>query len=102
MVYWLVLFLMLPIFYNPLRQMAALWANFQVAMAGWDRISDILSLNSNLEVVPENISVKDKCPILEFRSVSFGYAPDKEILHDINFSLDKGKTYALVGANWRW
>ena len=26
-------------FYNPLRQLAALWTNFQVAMAGADRIS---------------------------------------------------------------
>ncbi|MES2808167.1 MAG: ABC transporter ATP-binding protein, partial [Bacteroidota bacterium] len=27
------------LFYNPLRQLAALWANFQTAMAAWDRIS---------------------------------------------------------------
>jgi ATP-binding cassette subfamily B protein len=35
-------------FYDPLRQMAALWANFQIALAGWDRISQILSLESDL------------------------------------------------------
>ena len=29
------------LFYNPLRQLAALWTSFQVAMAGWDRISQI-------------------------------------------------------------
>src|ERR1035437_3984138 len=28
-------------FYNPLRQLAALWSNFQIALAGWDRISAI-------------------------------------------------------------
>ena len=37
-------------FYNPLRQLASLWANFQVAMAGWDRISLLLSLETNLHV----------------------------------------------------
>ncbi len=31
-------------FYNPLRQLAALWTSFQVAMAGWDRITQIVSL----------------------------------------------------------
>src|SRR6202012_2145556 len=31
-------------FYDPLRQLAALWAGFQVAIASWDRISHILSL----------------------------------------------------------
>ncbi len=40
-------------FYNPLRQLAALWANFQVAMAGWDRISLLLSLETNLQVVDD-------------------------------------------------
>ncbi|HMH32308.1 MAG TPA: ABC transporter ATP-binding protein, partial [Puia sp.] len=41
-------------FYNPLRQLAALWTNFQVAMAGWDRISYILNMESNLPVVSAN------------------------------------------------
>jgi len=39
-------------FYNPLRQLAALWANFQVAMAGWDRISAILNMENDLQVHP--------------------------------------------------
>jgi ATP-binding cassette subfamily B protein len=39
-------------FYDPLRQLAALWANFQVAIAGWDRISRILSMESDLVTIP--------------------------------------------------
>src|SRR5690606_26679679 len=35
-------------FYNPLRQLASLWSSFQVAMAGWDRISQILNLETDL------------------------------------------------------
>ncbi len=35
-------------FYNPLRQLAALWTSFQVAMAGFDRMSVILNMESNL------------------------------------------------------
>ena len=38
-------------FYNPLRQLASLWANFQTALAGWDRISDILSLENDHRAV---------------------------------------------------
>src|SRR6185295_8654691 len=41
-------------FYNPLRQLAALWTSFQVAMAGWDRIARILSLNTNLLTIDTN------------------------------------------------
>ena len=43
-------------FYHPLRQLAGLWANFQIAMAGWDRISQILSLDTNLEVIENSIT----------------------------------------------
>lgn len=83
-------------FYNPLRQLAALWANFQVAMAGWDRISAILNMENDLQVHPEADQVAG-APLLEFKGVNFGYEPGKDILHGINFSLEKGKTYALIG-----
>jgi ATP-binding cassette, subfamily B, bacterial len=83
-------------FYNPLRQLAALWANFQVAMAGWDRISYILNMGSNLPVIPA-VSDEKNGFIMEFRDVSFGYDEGKEILHHVNFRLEPGKTYALVG-----
>lgn len=85
-------------FYNPLRQIAALWANFQVALAGWDRISQILKMQSNLTVVPsEQKPDKKQDVILEFRDVSFGYETGKNILNHVNFRLMKGKTYAFVG-----
>jgi ATP-binding cassette subfamily B protein len=83
-------------FYNPLRQLAALWANFQVAMAGWDRISAILNLHNDLAVLPTAEAAKGSS-LLEFQHVHFGYEPGNDILHDINFKLEKGKMYALVG-----
>jgi ATP-binding cassette subfamily B protein len=83
-------------FYNPLRQLAALWTNFQVAMAGWDRVSHILNLESNLLIIDTNGHAKSD-DLLEFRNVYFGYPGGKEILHNINFQLEPGKTYALVG-----
>jgi len=83
-------------FYNPLRQLAALWANFQVAMAGWDRISLLLSLESNLHVM-EDPNCETSASFLHFRNVSFKYPNGKEVLHKINFDLERGKTYAFVG-----
>ena len=83
-------------FYNPLRQLAALWANFQVAMAGWDRISNILSMENDLVDVKPGTANPD-APLLAFKDVHFAYEGGKEILHNINFELEKGKTYALIG-----
>ena len=98
-------------FYNPLRQIAALWTIFQVAMAGADRISHILNMDTNLTVIPNDGSKKtdiyqpessanggsDHNTLLEFRNVHFGYEGSGEILHHVSFKLQKGKTYALVG-----
>ena len=83
-------------FYNPLRQLAALWANFQVAMAGWDRISLLLSLGTNLHVM-DDPKCESSTSYLHFGNVSFKYPNGKEVLHKVNFDLDRGKTYAFVG-----
>ena len=83
-------------FYNPLRQLASLWTSFQVAMAGWDRITKILSLNSDLATI-NNIITEPSDALVEFRSVHFGYDDNKEILHNISLKLERGKTYAFVG-----
>jgi len=83
-------------FYHPLRQMAGLWASFQTAMAGWDRISQILSLDTNLEVI-EDTKKESSSSYLSFRDVSFTYPNGKEVLYHVNFDLERGKTYAFVG-----
>ncbi|MFT4156016.1 ABC transporter ATP-binding protein [Parafilimonas sp.] len=82
-------------FYNPLRQLAALWTNFQVAMAGWDRISKILSMQTDIVTINNNHSIESDA-LIEFKNVHFGY-DSKEVLHDISLKLSKGKTYAFVG-----
>lgn len=84
-------------FYNPLRQMATLWSNFQVAMAGWDRINQILSLETDLLTVAISKPDSASSAFVEFRNVHFAYQGGKEILHNVSLSLERGKTYAFVG-----
>ncbi len=83
-------------FYNPLRQLAAIWASFQIALAGWDRVNAILMLESDLVMVPDE-SANAAGSLLEFNNVSFRYPEGKQVLHDISFALQPGKIYALVG-----
>jgi ATP-binding cassette subfamily B protein len=83
-------------FYNPLRQMAALWANFQLALAAWDRISFLLSFKNNLEAVDDQQPVSSNS-YLHFGNVSFSYPNGKEVLHKVSFDLQRGRTYAFVG-----
>ncbi|HEU4553661.1 MAG TPA: ABC transporter ATP-binding protein [Chitinophaga sp.] len=83
-------------FYNPIRQLSVLWANFQVALAGWDRISQILTLQSDLPVLAV---AKDSSSnaVMEFRNVQFRYPDSAPVLHNVSFTMERGKTYALVG-----
>ncbi len=83
-------------FYNPLRQLASLWASFQVAMAAWDRIARILNMENNMPLLAVATNDESKA-LLSFRNVSFTYPNGTEVLHHINFDLEKGKTYAFVG-----
>lgn len=83
-------------FYDPLRQLAAIWATFQAAMAGWDRISAITSLQSDMPVIPSATFITN-APLLTFENVHFSYPNGQEVLHGINLRLERGKTYALVG-----
>jgi ATP-binding cassette subfamily B protein len=84
-------------FYSPLRQLAALWANFQVALAGWDRISYILGLESDLKTGAGVAARSGTSSVLEFRNVHFRYPQGKKILHQVSFTLERGKTYAFIG-----
>jgi ATP-binding cassette subfamily B protein len=82
--------------YNPLRQLATLWANFQVALAGWDRISHLLAMQTNLQTISNPVTLPTDS-LLTFQHVSFSYPNGQEVLHNISFDLKRGKTYALVG-----
>ncbi len=85
-------------FYGPLRQLASLWSNFQTAMAGWDRIAAILAMKTNLNTMDVAQSETYEHPgVLSFKNVHFGYPGGNEVLHNISFNLEQGKTYALVG-----
>lgn len=91
-------------FYQPLRQLAALWASFQTAMAAWDRISVILELTADVKELSEAeiatlpaATKNEHPPVIAFKDVDFEYPGGKKVLHQINFSLERGKTYALVG-----
>jgi ATP-binding cassette subfamily B protein len=101
--FFVTFFIYTQTFYDPLRQLAALWSGFQTAVAGWDRISRILSLESDLVTIPAEATGVNGTgltvvpALIEFRGVTFAYPNGKDVLRHNSFRLEKGKTYALVG-----
>lgn len=85
-------------FYMPLRQLAVIWSSFQLAMSSLDRISEVLALEPNLPQVPAiPLANEAEAPVLTFEHVSFGYPGGEQVLTDVSLTLERGKTYALVG-----
>jgi len=82
-------------FYMPLRQLAAMWAQLQLALAAVDRISEVLALEPNMPMIAATAT--DSKAVLEFQNVNFGYREGQSILRNSSFALEHGKTYALVG-----
>jgi ATP-binding cassette subfamily B protein len=97
-------------FYMPLRQLAAVWSSFQLAMASLDRISDVLALEPNMPLLATSATSAMSATaataaadgaqpraVLAFDHVQFSYVAGHPVLRDATFSLEAGKTYALVG-----
>jgi ATP-binding cassette subfamily B protein len=84
-------------FYFPLRQLGMLWSSFQLALAALDRISEVLALESNMPILPATQAAGANGALLKFDKVHFGYPGGREVLHEVSFTLERGKTYALVG-----
>ena len=88
-------------FYDPLRQLASVWSSLQLALAGLDRISEVLDLETDIKILTTEDETAETfstaVAVLEFRNVSFHYENGKNVLVGINFKLEKGRTYALVG-----
>jgi ATP-binding cassette, subfamily B, bacterial len=82
-------------FYGPMRQLATVWASFQLALAALDRISEVLALESDMAI--EKPGPAESSAVLEFRNVFFQYPGGKDVLRNVSFELEKGKAYALVG-----
>ncbi|MEO6728764.1 MAG: ABC transporter ATP-binding protein [Candidatus Dojkabacteria bacterium] len=83
-------------FFGPLKEMAELFTQVQVAVSSWSRIYTLLRLETNLVKI-ENNDKDDSKALMKFHNVSFGYQPEQMILNKINMDLEEGHTYALVG-----
>jgi ATP-binding cassette subfamily B protein len=65
-------------------------------LAAMDRVSEVLNLQNNLVQV-EDAPAGRAGPLLAFDHVDFAYPGGKPVLSDVNLTLERGRTYALVG-----
>ncbi len=89
--------LYINLFFRPIRQLADRFNNLQMGMIAGDRIFQLIEDNSQVEP-SGSIGLNQTQGNIEFKEVCFSYIPEQPVLKHINFSVQKGKTTALVGA----
>ncbi len=82
---------------NPLKDFAKAGYNIPKGMASVERVNKILETESNLKEIPDAKEVEGFNDEITFDHVSFSYDTDRKILDDINLSVKKGSTVAIVG-----
>jgi len=84
-------------FFRPLNQLSNLLNNFQSAIAGAERVFEILDEPSEVADKPNAIKTASLKGDVVFKQVSFSYEPNKPVLKNIDFHAKAGETFALVG-----
>lgn len=86
---------------GPIRTLIALFEQIQNGMTGFNRFCELMDTPAEYE--PESPIKADLDGNVAFENVSFGYKTKDgngaEVLKDVSFTVEKGKTIALVGAS---
>jgi ATP-binding cassette subfamily B protein len=83
--------------YQPLESLTyTTWA-MEGATAGAKRCFEVLDRQDDVVDSPDAIAIAKTTGALEFKSVSFGYAPDRNVLRDVDLRIEPSQIFALVG-----
>jgi len=83
--------------YGPVNSLLNIQVEWIRSMALFTRIFEYFDMPVEIQNAPDAITPKTAEGNIEFKHVGFGYTPERKILKDINFTLDKGKSIAIVG-----
>jgi len=84
-------------FFHPIQQLATLYAQLQSALAGAERIFELVDTEPELVDAPGALEMPPIIGQVAFDGVSFYYNPDEPVLQDVTLEIEAGQTVALVG-----
>ena len=85
--------------YKPMRDLSKMTDTVSKAMVGYERIQEVLEIESRVQDQPGARHAPKFKGQIEFAQVSFNYGGDKEkpVLKDISFKIEAGQLAAFVG-----
>ncbi|MBL4709094.1 MAG: ABC transporter ATP-binding protein [Flavobacteriales bacterium] len=81
---------------NPAKSLSTAYYNIQKGAASTERIDAIISADNNIKDAQNARSISEFNQSIEYKNLSFSYG-DVDVLKNINLTVSKGKTVALVG-----
>jgi ATP-binding cassette subfamily B protein len=84
-------------FINPLRQLANLYNSIQAALAGAERVFEIIDTPPEVEDAPDALPLEAVRGDVRFEHVDFAYVPGTPVIRDMSFEARPGHSLALVG-----
>ena len=84
------------LFINPVNTLIAFMEQFQNGVSGFKRFVEIMDEAPETDA-PDAKELTNVQGVIEFKDVTYAYGPSKEVLHNINLRLEKGRKLALVG-----
>ncbi|HEV8265526.1 MAG TPA: ATP-binding cassette domain-containing protein [Gemmatimonadales bacterium] len=83
--------------YDPLKTISRKAATLQVYLASLERAFALLNQAPDVTERPNARPLARARGAIAFRDVSFGYGPDRPVLHDVTFEVGPGTRFAIVG-----
>ncbi|MBR3928395.1 MAG: ABC transporter ATP-binding protein [Clostridia bacterium] len=84
------------LFIGPVNTLIGFMEQFQNGASGFQRFCEIMDEEPEKDA-PDAIELNNVEGVIEFENVTYAYDPSKEVLHDVNLRLEKGRKLALVG-----
>jgi len=82
----------------PIQDLARVFAELQRAVASAERIFSLVDITPDIQNKPEAIDPGSIKGDIQFEHVSFWYEDELPVIKDLNLSIKRGETVALVGS----
>ncbi|XVN74430.1 ATM1-type heavy metal exporter [Oligella sp. MSHR50489EDL] len=85
--------------YVPLTMLGFIYREMKNALADIERMFNLFKEQCEVADRPDAIELSTRNPSIEFKNVDFAYEAERQILKNLSFNLEAGKTLAVVGTS---
>ncbi|MDD4496659.1 MAG: ABC transporter ATP-binding protein, partial [Methanosarcinaceae archaeon] len=92
-----IVFLFASVGFSSMANIVEISKQSGLTFSGAKRLYELMDLTPDVKEPDHPVNPEILEPAISFEDVSFGYQPDKPVLHAIDFEVPRGKTVAIVG-----